>query len=168
VVHGIGVNDMTEIPVGGPRKPRGRPPGAPNKVTRDIRAALRDLAEGNADRVQSWLDSVAEKDPAEALRLWLGLLRYVTPTLAATAVADLTPAKEVSQQLTAMSDEELMEYIVRSPEAAELVEQGVKTQDELLRRMAYGPSAKALPGPKAKRVPRQPIALSPDDEDLLR
>src|SRR6267378_6022189 len=81
VVHGIGVNVMAEIFDGGSRKRRGRPPGAVNKITRDIRAALRDLAEGNADRVKSWLDSAAETDPAEALRLWLALLRFVTPTL---------------------------------------------------------------------------------------
>ena len=159
---------MTEIPPSGRRKPRGRPPGAPNKVTRDIRAALRDLAEGNADRVQSWLDAVAEKDPAEALRLYLGLLRYVTPTLQAAAIADLTPSKAVSQQLTAMSDEELMECIIRSPEAAELVKQGVKTQDELLHRLAYGAPQHALPGPRGKRAPRKPTPLGPDDEELLR
>lgn len=159
---------MAEIPFGKSRRPRGRPPGAPNKVTRDIRAALRDLAEGNADRVQSWLDAVAGKDPAEALRLYLGLLRYVTPTLQAAAIADLTPSKAVSQQLTAMSDEELMECIIRSPEAAELVNQGVKTQDELLHRMAYGAPAKALPGPKEKRVPRKATPLGPEDDELLR
>ena len=73
-----------------PAKSRGRPPGSPNKITRDIRAALRDLAEGNSHRVQEWLDRVAETDPAEALRLWLALLRYVTPTLQAAAIADMT------------------------------------------------------------------------------
>ena len=157
---------MTEMSLGGPKKPRGRPPGSPNKITHDIRAALRDLAEGNADRVQSWLDAVADKDPAEALRLWLGLLRYVTPTLQAAAITDLTPSKSVSQQLTTMSDEELLERIVRSPEAAELIDQGVKTKDELLRRIANSPSRKALPGPKGERAPAGLSGL--EDEDLLR
>lgn len=147
---------MTEISFGG-RKPRGRPLGAPNKITRDIRAALRDLAEGNADRVQSWLDSVAEKDPAEALRLWLGLLRYVTPTLQAAAIADVTPSKPVRQQLAAMSEEELLECIVHSPEAAELVKQGVQTKDELLRRLAE---------PVAVTVPTLNVDSSMDE--LLR
>ena len=159
---------MTDISTGGSGKPRGRPPGAPNKITRDIRAALRDLAEGNADRVQSWLDSVAEKDPAEALRLWLGLLRYVTPTLQAAAIADLTPSKAASQQLTAMSDEELLEHIARSPEAAELVHEGVKTKDELLRRMVARSPRRALPVPIGKRAPRKPDTFSPDDDELLR
>jgi hypothetical protein len=159
---------MRETSFGGPRKARGRPPGAPNKITRDIRAALRDLAEGNADRVQSWLDSVAMKDPAEALRLWLSLLRYVTPTLQAAAIADITPSKAVSQQLTAMSDEELLEHIAHSPEAIELISEGVKTKEELLRHLAYGTSAKAMSAPIGKRAPQKPNPISPDDEELLR
>ena len=149
-------------------KSRGRPPGSRNKITRDIRAALRDLAEGNADRVQSWLDSVAEKDPAEALRLWLGLLRYVTPTLQAAAIADVTPSKPVRQQLAAMTEEELLEHIVRSPEAAELVAQGISSKDELLQHLAHGTRPKALPAPTGERVPVKPNAFSPDDEELLR
>ena len=103
MVHSEGVNVMSELYRGGP----GRPKGAPNKITRDIRTALRDLAEGNAHRVQIWLDRVAENDPAEALRLWLALLRFVTPTLQAAAIADVTP-KSMSHRLAAMSDEELM------------------------------------------------------------
>jgi hypothetical protein len=159
---------MSEASFGGPRKPRGRPPGAPNKITRDIRAALRDLAEGNADRAQSWLDSVAEKDPAEALRLWLGLLRYVTPTLQAAAIADLTPSKAASQQLTAMSDEELMEYIVHSPAAVEVVKGGVRTTDELLRHLVGGSPRTALPAPPGERASPKPRDFNPDDEELLR
>jgi len=151
-----------------PAKSRGRPPGSPNKITRDIRAALRDLAEGNADRVQSWLDSVAEEDPAEALRLWLGLLRYVTPTLQAAAIADVTPSKPVRQQLAAMSDEELLECIVHSPEAVELVNEGVKTKDKLLRQMIDSSSRKTLPGPTRKRAMRQTGVVDPEDEELLR
>jgi hypothetical protein len=74
-----------------PRKTGGRAKGVPNKVSRDIRKAIRDLAEDNADRVQGWLDSVAEGDPAQAIRLYLGLLRYCVPTLSAMAVANVRP-----------------------------------------------------------------------------
>jgi hypothetical protein len=68
---------------------------------------------------------------AKALGLWLALLCYVTPTLQATAIADVTP-KSTRLRLASMTDEELMEVIVRSPEAAELVTQGVRTEEELL------------------------------------
>jgi hypothetical protein len=78
----------------------GRPSGSPNKVTRDIRAALRDLAENNHAKVQGWLDSVAATDPAEALRLYLALLRYVTPTLAAVAGPPITLLPKPVRELT--------------------------------------------------------------------
>jgi hypothetical protein len=92
------------------------------------------LAEGNADRVQSWLDSVAETDPAEALRLWLALLRYVTPTLAAAAIADITP-NSTSGQVAQMSDDELMRIVLGSPRGIELLPAPVadSSADELLR-----------------------------------
>jgi len=156
---------MTEEFIGGPKRHRGRPPGAANKITRDIRAALRDLAEGNADRLQSWLDAVAEKDRAEALRLWLGLLRYGTPTLQAAAIADLTPSETLSQQLTAMTEEQLLDCIVQSSEAAEAVKRGARTKDELLLNLVNSSPLKARTGPKAKRADNLSIS---DDEDLLR
>jgi hypothetical protein len=158
---------MAETIDAGPgKRGRGRPAGAPNKITRDIRAALRDLAEGNADRVQSWLDTVAGQDPAEALRLWLALLRYVTPTLQAAAIADLTP-KSDRAQLTSMTDEELMEVIVNSQEAAELVKQGVKTKEELLLGMIKGGRTKALAGPTSAQAARTG-SPAPGDDELLR
>jgi hypothetical protein len=92
------------------RKTGGRQKGTPNKVTRDIRGALRHLAEGNADRVQEWLDRVADDDPAEAVRLWLALLRFVTPTLQAAAITDITP-KRTSERLAMLSEDELLAII---------------------------------------------------------
>jgi len=117
-------------------KTGGRQRGTPNRVTADLRDALRDLAQGNAHRVQDWLDRVAENEPAEALRLWLALLRFVTPTLQAAAIADLAPSKSTSLRLAALDDEQLLEAIVHSAEAAALVRQGVKTTDELVRSIA--------------------------------
>lgn len=119
-----------------PAKPRGRPPGSPNKITRDIRAALRDLAEGNSHRVQEWLDRVAETDPAEALRLFLGLLRYVTPTLQAAAIADLTPQKSNKELLSSMSDAELTARVIYSPEALAVLNQGITDPHEIAVRLA--------------------------------
>lgn len=128
------------------QKTGGRQKGTLNRVTADIRQALRDLAEGNADSVQGWLDRVAETDPAEAMRLWLALLRFVTPTLAAAAIADITP-KSDKERVMEMTDEEIMREIINSPEAAKLAREGVKTRDELLIRMA---TPKALPAPVVK------------------
>jgi len=92
----------------------------------------------------------------------------VTPTLQAAAIADVTPSKPVRQQLAAMSDEELLECIARSPEAVELVNEGVKTKDELLQRMVNTSAQKALPAPTEKRALRRAATFSPEDDDLLR
>jgi hypothetical protein len=109
-----------------PKKPKtgGRQKGVPNRVTREVREALRDLADGNADRVQEWLDRVAEDDPAEAIRLYLGLCRYVVPVLSAAAVADITP-KPAREELAALSDRELLELVAGSPEAIEIYRKGM-------------------------------------------
>jgi hypothetical protein len=69
---------------------------------------------------------VAEKDPAEALKLSLALLRFVTPTLQAAAIADVTPPKHPREQLAKLSDEDLIQVIVQSSEAAALVRQESK------------------------------------------
>jgi hypothetical protein len=115
-------------------KTGGRQTGTPNRVTADIRAALRDLAEGNAHLVQQWLDRVAADDPAEALRLWLALLRFVTPTLQAAAIADITP-KSTSDRLAQMSNEELMEIVLNAPRAAACLPARIaeSSEDDLLR-----------------------------------
>ena len=41
----------------------GRPPGSVNKTTADARAAIAQFVEGNAHRLQKWLDEVAEGKP---------------------------------------------------------------------------------------------------------
>jgi hypothetical protein len=42
----------------------GRLPGVPNKATADARAAIAKFVDGNAHRLQKWLDEVAEGKPA--------------------------------------------------------------------------------------------------------
>jgi hypothetical protein len=141
-----------EIDPGRRVKTGGRARGTPNRVTADVRAALRELAENNAARVQEWLDRIAKDDPAESLRLFLMLIRYVVPVLSAAAIADITP-KSPSAALAHLSDDELLARIIESPSAAELVvKQGVRTTDELLRRLTV---------PAISRS-------GPSDEELLR
>jgi len=61
-----------------------------------------------------------------------------------------------------------MDVIVNSQEAAELVKQGVKTKDELLRGLIRGPQANALPEPaREKPLPRVRASILDDDELLL-
>ncbi|MFT4247681.1 MAG: hypothetical protein QM581_06530 [Pseudomonas sp.] len=64
----------------------GRQPGTPNKVTADIREALRQLLEQAAPKMVGWLERVATEDPAKALDLALKAAEYAVPKLSRTAV----------------------------------------------------------------------------------
>jgi hypothetical protein len=67
--------------------PNGRKPGVPNKATKDIKQHYADLIKGNLDRIQGWLDRVAEQNPQAAIDLLIKLSPFVIP-------------KNVSQEIT--------------------------------------------------------------------
>jgi len=68
----------------------GRPKGSPNKATAAVREAIAVFAEGNAHKLQEWLDDVASgaggnrPDPAKAADLYLRAIEYHIPKLART------------------------------------------------------------------------------------
>lgn len=67
------------------RKFGGRAKGTPNKVTANAREAIARFVDGNADRLQGWLDQVAENDgPKAAFECFKDLLEYHVPKLART------------------------------------------------------------------------------------
>jgi hypothetical protein len=62
---------------GGSRK------GSPNKATAAAREAIAAFVDGNADRLQGWLDEIAaEKGPQAAFECFSTLLEYHVPKLA--------------------------------------------------------------------------------------
>ena len=63
------------------RKTGGRKVGTPNKATQRVRDAIAVFAEGNVDRLQVWLDQVAEKNPAKAADIYMRMLEYHTPKM---------------------------------------------------------------------------------------
>lgn len=62
---------------GGSRK------GVPNKSTAQAREAIAMFVDGNADRLQGWLDQIAQdKGPQAAFDCFTSLLEYHVPKLA--------------------------------------------------------------------------------------
>lgn len=67
----------------------GRPKGATNKTTRDVRRAIALLAEKNVHRVDGWLERVARDDPARACEIFLRAIEYHIPKLTRTELTGL-------------------------------------------------------------------------------
>lgn len=61
---------------------KGKPKGALNHTTRDIKEAYQLLIEKNLDNLSKWLNEIAVKDPARAINIILDLSEYVIPKLA--------------------------------------------------------------------------------------
>lgn len=97
----------------GKPKTGGRPPGTPNKVTREFRETVTRVLESNAENVGIWLTRVAEgerlvgedgsvevlspADPAKALDLLAKLAEYASPKLARTE-SHVTPGSAQSHE----------------------------------------------------------------------
>jgi hypothetical protein len=73
-------------------KRQGRPKGATNKTTKDVRAMVAAFAEKNASKFEDWVNRTAEGDlkngvrpqPDKAAALYLSAIEYHIPKLART------------------------------------------------------------------------------------
>lgn len=63
---------------------QGRKKGVPNKATMAAREAIGKFVDGNAHRLQTWLDRIAENDPEKAFSLFQSVIEYHVPKLART------------------------------------------------------------------------------------
>jgi hypothetical protein len=67
------------------KKTGGRQTGTPNKATAAAREAIARFVDGNADRLQGWLDEIhAEKGAQAAFDCFTSLVEYHVPKLART------------------------------------------------------------------------------------
>lgn len=67
------------------KKYGGRTKGTPNKATLAAREAIAQFVDGNAARLQGWLDEIAEEEGAKAaFECFTDLLEYHVPKLART------------------------------------------------------------------------------------
>lgn len=70
----------------GDKKPEssGRKEGCQNKATSLAREAIANFVDGNAHRLEGWLDKIAEKDPKQAFECFQSVIEYHIPKLART------------------------------------------------------------------------------------
>lgn len=72
-------NPIPPTPVPGSRK------GIPNRATANAREAIARFVDGNADRLQGWLDEIAESQgPEKAFRCFMDMIEYHVPKLSRT------------------------------------------------------------------------------------
>jgi len=77
-------------------KTGGRVKGVPNRATANAREAIADFVEGNVDRLNGWLDAIADKDPKQAFDCFMSVIEYNIPKLARTEVQPLDKDGEKS------------------------------------------------------------------------
>lgn len=76
----------------------GRQKGSVNKATANAREAIARFVDGNAERMQGWLDDIAadeKQGPREAFRCMMEVMEYHVPKLARTVVVGDTDHPQV-------------------------------------------------------------------------
>jgi hypothetical protein len=69
--------------------PNGRKKGVPNKATREAREAIAAFVEGNVERLQAWLDEIAQDNPMAAFDRFMAVVEYHIPKLQRQEVQSL-------------------------------------------------------------------------------
>ena len=69
------------FPKGKPNPNAGRRIGSPNASTLDARRAIADFVEGNVERLNGWLDQIAETNPLAAFDRFMSVVEYHVPRL---------------------------------------------------------------------------------------
>jgi hypothetical protein len=64
-----------------PNAGKGRVKGVPNKATKQAREAIAAFVDANAEKLQTWLDAIAEDSPKDAFNCFLALVEYHVPKL---------------------------------------------------------------------------------------
>jgi hypothetical protein len=72
---------MVGRPKGSKNPNAGRKAGVPNKATTEAREAIAAFVEGNVDRLNGWLDAIAEQSPMAAFDRFMSVVEYHIPKL---------------------------------------------------------------------------------------
>lgn len=88
------------MPRGGKQEGAGRPAGTPNKATAQAREAIAAFVEGNVDRLNGWLDAIANESPKQAFDCFMGVVEYHIPKLARSEVQPLDKNGQPADSVT--------------------------------------------------------------------
>lgn len=89
-----------------PNAGKGKPVGAVNRTTKQVREVLADAVDGQAGRIQAALDAAYNESPTRWWDMLSTLLEYVTPRLARSEV-DIKTAP--TEKVVAVTQEEAAE-----------------------------------------------------------
>lgn len=82
--------------------------GIPNKTTAEIREGFQLLVENNLDKIEIWLDKVAQENPLKALEIIHKFGEYILPKLSRAEVENVSSIEE----LLRMSPEDRKKRII--------------------------------------------------------
>lgn len=77
-------------------KTSGKKKGTQNKATANAREAIAMFVDGNAHRLEQWLDQIAQDNPKDAFNCFQSVIEYHIPKLART---ELAPDKDSPFQI---------------------------------------------------------------------
>ena len=86
-------------------KTGGRKAGTPNKVSASVKEAIKNIVEGNVDKVQQMLSLVA--DPKDFILLYIKLAEFVIPKQAAVSVTTDANKSDLRSELAKLAEKEL-------------------------------------------------------------
>lgn len=110
---------ITVLKGAGKRKPPnagiGRVKGVPNKATVNAREAIARLVDGNAARMQEWLDAIArDEGPMAAWRCLADVIEYHVPKLSRSELTAQVNVVETTDQAVILA--EIRELLAADPE----------------------------------------------------
>ncbi len=98
-------------PKGSTGNPNGRPKGSPNKSTAQAREAIAAFVDGNADRLNKWLDQIESEDGSkDAFNCFTSLLEYHVPKLTRSELTGANGGAIKTETKLAEDDKAILEH----------------------------------------------------------